>query len=1346
MAINIPSQLRILTAKATLDERYGPHVSLQAALNFIKTPNALRSKGLTFAVISGSTLTEYWWETDGLTDAGVSIKNEGVSLTATEVKSLYEGNSNTNAFTDLEKQSVAQVANKVDKVSGKGLSTNDYTLLEKNSVATIVDKVDKVTGKVLSSNDYTTTEKTSVSTIADKVDKVTGKSLSTNDYTAAAAAEVAKVVNKEDGLGNPTVDGDILSSTIAGVRAWVTAPTGSSGSDLFANSVVITTLAGLTSSASAGKIMVVQASITLTANATLPTNATIYDGGGQININGFTLTGNNTGIVFFNDKVFIDAIVTNSKIAGTWKLPQAFSIKNLGAIDDGYDNLIEDETKNVGTASVNLTDLVTLTDLNANFTGRQGQQIAVVNADKTKDRFGLKTTIQSVISPTQITLAKAVTNVGEKYNGGGTGAKNDLSVAGVYTGTKDVDIIVEIQANGTPDTFRWRYKTNSTYEAQNVAITGASQTLINGITISFASTTGHKITEPIDSWEVNGFALNATRAFFGTDNKWAIQTALHLRNKQSGTLIFPEGHYMSETEEPQEFSRLDPVSWIVGDGTDEITLDMTGAVIQSFPTNFVKGFLKKKTYMFYLYDIDGLTWNGGTLVGEYFTAQEHTEYPAGYNVASGVRNAVFNNVTVQEFHGDGAIASADGQNSGYIKGTDPSVSQNSVESRVAYGYIADDGVTITPSTTWVNSVTGIDVYSNEWQKQVRLMEYREMTIGNGSFQGWSGLMRDYYYAYYYGEGGNFLFKSPRLYIYEKYKIREDVRTVRLMFPDVTDAQKIDLQISPDLSAENITFNNCHWLYNGRQGFSNPPQNNITFRGGTVMNNGDISPGAGFDFEDKRRLSRNVLIDGMTFKNNYVGDLLFIGTQNIKIVNCTFLNKDRKDWGGRLAIRSELGRDMIISNNTFFDMGVSLGRNDLFSNNKMNNTFITTSGEGSTVLDNDLYNTNIKIYALESGTGEDIIKGNIFRIDRNLGYLFSDLFVAGEWTDNKVYLNDVTRMSNFAVAGVDTKVQITDDFQMWEFAAIRNPRLNGYINGLDIEGANLTDRNNNPDNYNRPVLYNKIIGLHNDLGVNFHYGYNENKLIEDMKSSFVNFRVEGFPTSIPADPVLNPANTITIKDSEYKVKEGELDWSSNINAKLFKTDKYVNFDIYNTDFIINDPYTVSLTRSRYIQLGNNGTTRFTECYFSNAGAQTDSDNLDLTNYWITNGAGPITFVDCDFDGDLMLPKLRTQDVLIDYRKPFYFANSTNIRMSSPGGSLYTGVNTATQYTVINVRDSGTAQVRFNTTVIPNITAGVDENGTTVPVTFVNPDIFVANTPMDMALENENGQIYVYLLKR
>jgi len=68
----------------------------------------------------------------------------------------------------------------------------------------------------------------------------------------------------------------------------------------------------------------------------------------------------------------------------------------------------------------------------------------------------------------------------------------DATWGGTYTGAgSDGFFEVEIMTAATPDTFRWRKNGGSW--TSGVAITGSAQTLSDGVTITFAATTGHTV-------------------------------------------------------------------------------------------------------------------------------------------------------------------------------------------------------------------------------------------------------------------------------------------------------------------------------------------------------------------------------------------------------------------------------------------------------------------------------------------------------------------------------------------------------------------------------------------------------------------------------------------------------------------------------------------------------------------------------------------------------------------------------------------------------------------------------------------------------------------------------------
>jgi hypothetical protein len=87
----------------------------------------------------------------------------------------------------------------------------------------------------------------------------------------------------------------------------------------------------------------------------------------------------------------------------------------------------------------------------------------------------------------------------------GTGL-NDLSTGGTYSGTIDRKFRIQIDGIGAPDTFRWTKDSGANpivWDASTVTITGAAQTLtdgttVDGITVTFAATTGHTLN---DRWD-----------------------------------------------------------------------------------------------------------------------------------------------------------------------------------------------------------------------------------------------------------------------------------------------------------------------------------------------------------------------------------------------------------------------------------------------------------------------------------------------------------------------------------------------------------------------------------------------------------------------------------------------------------------------------------------------------------------------------------------------------------------------------------------------------------------------------------------------------------------------------
>ena len=133
---------------------------------------------------------------------------------------------------------------------------------------------------------------------------------------------------------------------------------------------------------------------------------------------------------------------------------------------------------------------------------------------------------------------------------------NDATSAGTYTGTGGTNTYtIILDATGTPDTFKW--KKNSGSFTTGVSITGSAQAIADGVTITFAATTGHTLN---DQWVITVTADGWSLA----NDAWN----LDLPNTTKGCAIgFPSGDIVTVFDEFRAYllsgfpnTRFDPVS------------------------------------------------------------------------------------------------------------------------------------------------------------------------------------------------------------------------------------------------------------------------------------------------------------------------------------------------------------------------------------------------------------------------------------------------------------------------------------------------------------------------------------------------------------------------------------------------------------------------------------------------------------------------------------------------------------------------------------------------------------------------------------------------------------------
>ncbi len=109
-------------------------------------------------------------------------------------------------------------------------------------------------------------------------------------------------------------------------------------------------------------------------------------------------------------------------------------------------------------------------------------------------------------------VSEAGLEVGLFFVGAGL---NDMTYSGAYSGGASNALFkVEIDATGTPDTFTW-YK-NGISQATGVPITGSAQLLDDGISVTFAATTGHTANDYYEFGYGAG-SVNYSTNFLGAD-------------------------------------------------------------------------------------------------------------------------------------------------------------------------------------------------------------------------------------------------------------------------------------------------------------------------------------------------------------------------------------------------------------------------------------------------------------------------------------------------------------------------------------------------------------------------------------------------------------------------------------------------------------------------------------------------------------------------------------------------------------------------------------------------------------------------------------------------------------
>lgn len=179
--------------------------------------------------------------------------------------------------------------------------------------------------------------------------------------------------------------------------------------------------------------------------------------------------------------------------------------------------------------------------------------------------IGQLTLISKGVNCLTVKTTKSITAV--TFVGAGL---DDGTSGGTYTGSTDKAIEVEIDLAAGTDTFKWSNDGGSSYEVEDIPITGSAQTLEDGITINFGATTGHTLG---DKWTFS--ALTGAQVVLHDLTILSTDTSNHLRLSHDNTnALFrtDDGSFIFQTDEgTNTLGKID----IKGKGSGDAQLSLT---------------------------------------------------------------------------------------------------------------------------------------------------------------------------------------------------------------------------------------------------------------------------------------------------------------------------------------------------------------------------------------------------------------------------------------------------------------------------------------------------------------------------------------------------------------------------------------------------------------------------------------------------------------------------------------------------------------------------------------------------------------------------------------------------
>ncbi|MBW1296442.1 hypothetical protein, partial [Aquimarina litoralis] len=735
-------------------------------------------------------------------------------------------------------------------------------------------------------------------------------------------------------------------------------------------------------------------------------------------------------------------------------------------------------------------------------------------------------------------------------------------------------------------------------------------------------------------------ADNATRTttdamvWTGYDNFQNGKNAIHVRNQKSGKFVFTAGLYFkSEYTFNGALGIDDPVvGWYFGDGTDDIVVEAYGAIIASIPHNL------RRTRMITYGNTHRFRWNGGILrqdrLMHNYTGEPLADSGDDFNICMYGRTAAYHthikDVVMMQTEGTLFSTAGDLQFTNYIKGDNVTNVQQRV-TQMVYGDVDDVTGVVTPDANSEFAYTELylDVTTQQFEN-TRISKPDRKGLRNYQFAGqastgWSGLTDKWFRAYYYDIDGNFLYASGEQRFYQTYEYNDEVTFVRIKVNRPEDLSLIDVQVRAPMNGHHLILTNVHLREAAAHALSNMPSHFMMI-GGSMKKIGLVLPAFASNTEDQHSTTQDQQFIGVITENTFTGDLNWINTVGVKVINCTFYGTSDPNYlrtNYTRALSMDDSRDAMAHGNHIFNGSIQVDRNAQFYDNTVINGEIQIRANGADVYDNEFHNVVVaNLDAPIADRALSYFKDNRMTHDRPwASYLFTDTNMNVGYEDINIILNDKTRLSNtFEQDTPYERIVLGQDgvSRMWNAAPTPAKDYGGYLKNFSIRGARQprASRDFASTSVYWPIT--NYDNVYSEASINLKYGLPKDRTFNDLKiDGWLRIDADQFGDVLTAD-----APTLTFNRLDVTIPEGEFDWTNTGAAILRVNDKNLNLVFNNSVFDLQVASNEVGTYKKAFRFEQLGTSLFNETTFKSASPKT----IDFNDAAFA-GVGAITFQNC-----------------------------------------------------------------------------------------------------------------------